>query len=377
VSEHGPDSYKVKIGIEIGWAHKTGGARRVAINTLIEMCRLNPDHEFHTFANTWRNELDMDGIHQTVLKCPSFVPQIVWDQFGFPLLSAPHASSKQDLDIIHYTNNIVPIKSSVPYVVTIHDMTPFIIPDSYNIVHGAYQRSYFKHAAKNARHIITVSENSKNDICRIFEIDEEKVSVIPLAPMNAIQPAREATLPPCVHAPYILYVGAILPRKNLPRLVRAFAQLKKETAVTHKLIIAGEQRRRHETMSRAISENDLKDEVICLGRVADAELEALYKHAELFVYPSTYEGFGLPVIEAMAHGVPVVTSKGSSLEEIAAGAAELIDPYDELDIKHGLERVISDKNHATLLSDLGRKQAQKYTWENTARKVLALLESNA
>ncbi|MGS2721768.1 glycosyltransferase family 4 protein [Paraglaciecola aestuariivivens] len=367
----------MKIGIEIGWSHKAGGARRVAFNTLAEMCKLRRDYQFHSFTNENLSDCSAPNLTSTVLRSPFGVPQTIWDQFLFPHVAVPNQINKLKLDVVHFTNNIVPISCTTPYVVTIHDMTPFVIPDSFKRFHGRYQRWYFKLAAKNASKIITVSQNSKNDICRLLNVNDEKVVVVPLAPLEnpATINLSDNDDPEYLNSPYLLYVGAIHPRKNVKRLIQAFGLLKKNNKIPHKLMIAGAKRWGNDEIDGLIKKLQLDDEVQFLGRVSDELLNKLYKNCSAFVYPSIYEGFGLPVIEAMAQGAPVVTSLGSSLEEVAGDAAELIDPYSEQDIARGLEKVLLNKQYADDLRQKGILRANEFTWEKTAQGILNVLES--
>ncbi|MDP5029820.1 glycosyltransferase family 1 protein [Paraglaciecola sp.] len=367
----------MKIGIEIGWSQKAGGARRVAFNTLAEMCKLRSNYQFHTFTNENIDVCDSSNLKPTVLRAPFAVPQTIWDQFLFPHVAVPYEVSKLKLDVVHFTNNIVPIVCKTPYVVTIHDMTPFVIPDSFKKFHGSYQRWYFKLAAKNARKIITVSQNSKNDICRLLDVNDDKVVVVPLAPLESpsVGNQDDSDNPEFLDSPYLLYVGAIHPRKNVIRLIKAFGLLKKNKNIPHKLMIAGALRWGNDEISSEIDKLQLNDDVQFLGRVSDELLNKLYKNCSAFVYPSIYEGFGLPVIEAMSQGAPVITSIGSSLEEVAGDAAELIDPYSEEDIARGLEKVLLDTTYADNLRQKGIQRAKEFTWEKTAKGILDVLES--
>jgi glycosyltransferase involved in cell wall biosynthesis len=170
-------------------------------------------------------------------------------------------------------------------------------------------------------------------------------------------------------------VGAIHPRKNIPRLIKAFGTLKRKRQIPHKLVVAGALRWGSSDIDSIVAEYALENEIIFPGRVSDAELNSLYKHCSAFVYPSIYEGFGLPVIEAMAQGAPVVTSHGSSLDEVAGGAAELVDAYSETDIARGLEKVLFDTTYANNLRQKGIQRAKEFTWEKTAKGILDVLES--
>ncbi|MBU1657320.1 MAG: glycosyltransferase family 4 protein, partial [Candidatus Omnitrophica bacterium] len=322
----------MKIAAEIGWAQKHGGARQAAINILLEMARLCPKNRYTVYSNSAHPRLKTAGILQAELKAPPMVSRVLWDQFIFPHIALPLAVRKASPDVIYYTNNIVSYFGKIPAVVTIHDMTPFIMPESFVGWHGAYQRSYFRFAAKKAAKIITVSQNSKGDICRILKVPDEKVVVIP----NAVDPAIKQKQPDGsfehlkkkhgIDGPFILYVGAIHPRKNIRRLLAAYCQLKASNSLPHKLVIAGSMRWKSKKTIQFKGFDKIKADVIFTGAVSTGELSGLYENCEVFVYPSLYEGFGIPVLEAMAWSAPVVTSNTSALPEVAGEAAVLVDP---------------------------------------------------
>ena len=373
----------MRIAVEIGWGHKAGGARRVAAKTLLEMIQLRPDYKYFVYSNTRHPELNKPGIRQIELSAPNFVPRVLWDQIIFPHLTVPFEVLRLKPDVIHYTNNLVSCWNSSPAVVTIHDMTPFVIPRSFNSMHAFYQRAYFRFAAKHAVKIITVSENSKKDICRLLSVDEKKVIVAPLAAdltgMSAASDPASIDLESRfgIKGSFILYVGAIHPRKNVRRILEAFAVLKKDRKIPHQLVIVGELRWMATNLFGTSTFDALKDQIVFTGRVSDTELVTLYKKCNVFVWPSIYEGFGLPVLEAMSLGAPVVTSNCSSLPEVTGDAAILVDPYSVEEISQAIWKVIDNAQFADELRKKGFKRAAKFSWKITAQKVLEVLESVA
>ncbi len=370
---------RIRIAVEIGWGHKAGGSRRVTINTLLEMIRLRPDHQYIVFSNSKYVQFNDTMIVQNTLKRPPLIPQVIWDQFLFPHLAVPLAAKKFKADVIHYTNHIMSYWERTPAVVTIHDMTPFILPEAFIYWHGVYLRSYFRFAVKNAAKIITDSENSKADICRILKVNEKKIVVIPDAAMleSVDEDASTVNLQEKfgIVGPYLLYVGSIHPRKNVGRLIEAYAQLKTLKGISHQLVIAGTLRWQADKSIKTEAFKKVKDSIIFTGRVNDNELVCLYRNCDVFVYPSLYEGFGLPVLEAMSLGAPVVTSNISSLPEVAGDAALLVNPRDIDDISYGIESILSNQELADQLREKGRKQASLFSWKDKALKVLEVLES--
>jgi len=366
----------MRIAIEIGWAHKAGGARRVAVQTLNEMVRLFPGHEYQVYANSSIGSLNETLVRQGTLATPWWSPQVVWDQLLFPHVAVPRAASRFKPDVIHFTNNMVSFFLKFPAVVSIYDMLPFVMPESFVYWHGVYQRMYFRYAVKKANRIITISNNSKEDICRILTVDENKVHVIPLAPdlsQNMYNKGKNAKKLE-ITGPYILYAGAIHPRKNITRLIRVFGRLIETKKIPHSLIIAGSFRWKSREVKEAAEIAPCRDKVLFTGRISDEELSELYRNCAVFVYPSLYEGFGLPVLEAMAFGVPVITSNVSSLPEVAGDAAVLVDPGNDDEIFEAIWRIL---NKPDLAADLGKKALQRaalFSWERTAREVFKVLK---
>jgi glycosyltransferase involved in cell wall biosynthesis len=364
----------MKIAMEIGWSNKAGGARRVAFNILREMCRIAPQHDYQLLANRHHDQVS-EQVTQHPLPPPEGLPEVLYDQFLFPHLAVPRKLKEIRPDVAFFTNNLMPFWGIGSSVVIIHDMTPFIIPDSFLAPHGLYQRRYFRHAARRADHILTVSENSKQDICRLLEVKPERVTVMPLAAELPSITDQAVDLSITDGRPYLLYVGAIHPRKNVKRLVQAFSKLQEAGYPDHLLVIVGQQR----WMSKEILNSDAylsaSDRIIFAGRITDTELAALYSGCDAFVYPSIYEGFGLPVLEAMAYGAPVLTSNISSLPEVAGDAALLVDPYETDDILEGICKLIDSPDLALSYQKKGLSRSKEFSWEKTARRALDVLES--
>ena len=318
----------------------------------------------------WREAAAMRDV--LIHDYPDVIPKVVWDQLLFPQWVLPRALNHAKPDVVLYTNNYISMWGRYPKVVIIHDMTPFIIPSTFYWLHGFYQRSYFRISAKRSQKIITVSENSRKDICRILKVPEDKVVVV----MNATSLKDHQSPDPSVlekfniNLPFILYVGAIHPRKNIDRLIQAFDRLKMSREIPHQLVVVGRHR-----WGKQVSASKFLSSIIFVDSLSDAQLVVLYQSCEVFVYPSLYEGFGLPVLEAMSYGAAVVTSKASSLPEVAGDAAVLVDPYDVDNIADGIWRLISQPDLRRELREKGLRQSALFSWKRSAKKVLEILES--
>lgn len=290
-------------------------------------------------------------------------------------LMAPGALRRARADLAHFTNSVAPLRRRIPTVVTIHDMSLALFP-RFHPLRRKLTRPLVKHSARRADAVITVSQSARQDIQRLTGIAAEKVHVIPEAAAPAFQPLRDHRLLESARQRYglgervILFVGTIEPRKNLLRLLRAFAPLRR----SHQLVCVGEYGWGYKEVCREIDTMGLQSgrEVLLTGYVPFGDLPALYNLAEIFVFPSLHEGFGLPVLEAMACGIPVITSRNSSLSEVAGEAAELVDPLQARSIRQALQRLAADPDRRRQLSRCGLRRSQLFSWQETARQTLRL-----
>jgi glycosyltransferase involved in cell wall biosynthesis len=252
----------------------------------------------------------------------------------------------------------------------IHDLSFVSFPQGYRSHERLVYNTFIRQSARKAREILTVSEFSKREICDLWKIPAEKVTVtyngLEASFRNVLeQPERRAA---SSEAPYILYVGNLHPRKNLVCLLQAFGALKAEKKIPHRLKIVGQKAWLYSDIFKAVQGNDFSKEVDFTGYVDERELIRLYQGASVTVYPSLYEGFGLPVLEAMACGSPVVTSKTTALPEVAGDAALLIDPTDVSEMAAAIFKVVASQDLQQNMRAKGRAQAQKFSWIDTAQK---------
>lgn len=296
----------------------------------------------------------------------------------------------KDSDIVHYPY-FDPFSLSVPLfpkkktIVTVLDLTPILFPKSFPAgLKGNLKWNIQKFALQHIAGILTDSNSAKKDIKRITHISPEKIGMAYLAAGEDFHrikniAVRMKQLKEKYHLPekFVLYVGDVTPNKNLPRLVEAAIQTHIPLVMVGKALVSESYDKTHpwnkdlaEVQSLAKTNNN----IIRLGFVTDEDLVALYNLATVFIMPSIYEGFGLPVLEAMACGCPVVTSKEGSLSEVAGDAAYFVDAYDNLSIAKGLAKVFSDIHLQKTLSTKGFIQAKKFSWKKTAEETIALYE---
>lgn len=278
----------------------------------------------------------------------------------------PKMLDRSEPDLCHFTNFLAPISARRPYVVTIHDMGLEVLRDSHPWAKRLYTKRLIPHVAKRARLIITNSEYSKWQIVRHLGISEDRIRVTPLAPSPEMRPVAVTA-----KDPYFLYVGNLEPRKNLARLIEAFARMHSKE---YQLIIAGARWYRGTKAEESARQFGVYERVKFLGYVPRAELPALYSGATAVVYPSLLEGFGLPVVEAMACGTPVITSNNSALREIGSDAAVLIDPLNVREITETMTQVAEDPVLRSDLSQRGLLRAAEFSWTTTANLTLDVYE---
>ena len=281
-----------------------------------------------------------------------------------------------NVSLLHEPHYVLPPLVPCRAVVTIHDCIHLMFPQYLpNRLAYGYARASLWAAARRAERVFTVSETSKADILRYCDVEAERIIVVynaiddrfatPPEP-EAIERVRERYQ---LHGPFALYVGNIKPHKNLERLIDAFDLVRRGGFERLELLIIGDQISKYPRLRRAVDKHKLHKHVRFLGFVADDTLAALYRLATVFVFPSLYEGFGLPPLEAMASGTPVVTSNRSSLPEVVGDAAVLVDPYSAASIADGIQQVLSDADLRRSLAARGLARAREFSWDASIRRV--------
>ncbi len=272
-------------------------------------------------------------------------------------------------DIFHGTNyTVFPLKKS-RRVMTLYDLTFIKYPQYANATVKAYAHRV-KQCLKWTDLVLTISEHSKQDICRYLRVDPSRVWVTPLA--SRYQTDNSITESETMHSdqPYILFVSTIEPRKNITTLIDAFDDLKQKYQLDHQLVLIGQKGWLYQPIFERIARSPFHRSIHHLSYLSDQLVAQYYANADVFVYPSYYEGFGMPVLEAMTLGAPVITSNVSSLPEVAGDAAILVDPSDRSALAESILNVISDRELRNQLIQKGHDRALLYSWENTAKETL-------
>ncbi len=286
--------------------------------------------------------------------------RVMWEQLQQPLVAR-----SEKLDLLHSMAFVSPVVSTVPSVVTVYDLSFLKMPGRFKAANRLYLSTLTARSCRNARRVIAISESTKRDVVEAFNISADKVDVV--------YPGRDETLTRPSDAEieefrakrglperYILYLGTIEPRKNLSLLINAFAKLRPEGI---KLVCAGGKGWMYEDIFQTVEEMHLQRDVLFPGFVPTEELPLWYAASELFVYPSIYEGFGMPVLEAMCCGVPCITTDASSLPEAAGDAAILFPPDDADALTAALHTVLSQTSVQQDMIEKGYRQANTFSWQ--------------
>ena len=291
-------------------------------------------------------------------------------------LKVPLKLKREGVTLFHAPHYVLPPLVRCRSVVTIHDCIHLMFPQYLpNRVALGYARASITGAARRATRVLTVSESSKRDILRFVDIPPEKIDVIYNAHEEhfTIEPREEHVARVReryqLHDPFILYAGNVKPHKNVERLIDAFHLLRQRGLDDLKLVLIGDDISRYAALRRAVHHHQLHKYVRFLGYMPEDTLAVMYRLAAVFVFPSLYEGFGLPPLEAMASGTPVVTSNVSSLPEVAGGAAILVDPLSPEAIADGIYRVLADAQLRQCLRERGIARARQFSWEASVRRV--------
>jgi glycosyltransferase involved in cell wall biosynthesis len=324
-------------------------------------------HELVVLTDAPAQLADLAGRIETV-SVPLTSPwkQAVWDQL------VPRIARTAGLDLYHGTKGILPLWGDVPALVTIHDLAVYHQPRTFSYLQRLHQKLLVPRAVRRAVRVITDSEHARRDVIDCFGIDAARVSTVPLAASGCF--SHEATedeerWAEAMQLPerFVLYAGTIQPRKNVELLVHAFQEL---APGGMQLVIAGRLRPGY----RPRFLHELPPGVRYLGPVSDDQLSVLYRKAVVFCSPSSYEGFGLSVLEAMQSGCPVVSAKNSSIAEIAGDAALLIPEISRAEIAAALARVVGDATYRAELRERGLARARQFSWAHTASQTLAIYE---
>ncbi len=350
--------------------YRGAGINSYIYNLLTHLPRVDGDNRYTAFIGDGRFTGSDLTLKLSRLPTSRPVARIFWEQ-----VVQPFALRKEGADLLHALAFVTPLLSPCPSVVTVYDLSFLLHPESFKRSKRFYLSLFTRLSARKARRVIAISQSTKRDVVRLLGVSPDKVDVIycgideafrPLAQDQVAAFRSERGLP----EHFILFVGTIEPRKNVAGLIEAFANLQTCELANLKLVIGGATGWFYEDIFARVEELGLESEVVFPGYIPASELPLWYNAAELFVYPSLYEGFGLPPLEAMACGTPVVTANTSSLPEVVGEAGLTVDPLDVEGLAEAMRRALSDEVLRQEMRERGLKRAKGFSWTKTARETV-------
>jgi len=362
----------MRIGLNLLYLRpEIGGTRTYAHNLLSKLREVDNPRWFTLFVNKEAAQDELfQGWHAVV--CPvqaRFRPmRYAWEQLILPI-----QVKKLRIELLHSLGYVQPVCLPCKSVVTIHDLNFVYLRDFLNPLRRKVLQIFVPLSARTANHIITVSEFSKKQLVEVLGIAPEKITVVYNAPKYP--PPRAAKIEELqqkygITQPYIFALSSLSPHKNIDGLLKAFFLIKEHGHRELKLVLAGKLPRTKSELVTLIQSSKWKRDVIFTGYVPDEVLAGLYKNAEVFVFPSLYEGFGIPVLEAFQYGTPVACSNRAAIPEIAGNAAVYFDPKNVKEIAEVLDRLLTDENWRKYLAKAGKERIAHFTWEKAAHQTL-------
>ncbi len=356
---------------------KLGGNESYAVNLIEALAQIDGVNDYTLYVTTKEG---YDRFHQRWhnFKVRTTLPHT-------PLIRIPLTLSaelrKHPVDVLHVQFTAPPF-CPCPVVVSIHDLSFEHVPHTFNRRSRTQLRLTVRHSARRAARVLSLSEHTRRDIMETYGLEAERTITIPLAapthfgPVEDVRKLQRVRDTYGIQGDYLLSVGSIQPRKNLVRLVKAYASLRSSHPADKlpKLVLVGKCAWLYDETLRALEETGVRDSVILTGYVPESDLPALYSGALCFVYPSYFEGFGLPPLEAMKCGAPVIVGNTTSFPEVVGDAALTVDPFDVNAIANAIERLMKDSVLRHQLSVKGQARAQIFDWRETARRTLEVYE---
>jgi len=365
----------MKIGIDgraSKWYRGTGIGTYTyqLINNLSKIDSIN---NYIFFMSEYPNNMTL-GKNISLVDISKGVNNGFWDD-----INLPNALNDKDIDLYHVPQNGVGLSMNNKYssVITLHDVIPYRMPETVSERYLKIFSESIPNIVNGTNGIITVSNYSKNDILKTFDFPEEKIFVTPLASEPIYKPLDKLICKNIVKKKYsisedyILYVGGFSPRKNIPGLIKAFSKLSYKNKHCIKLVIAGTKGQSYDNYQKLTEKLGISNKVVFPGFIPTIDLPFLYNAANLFVYPSFYEGFGLPPLEAMSCGIPIISSNLTSIPEVVGSSGILVDPHNIGEIATAMNNVLLDKELSDKLSASGIRRASEFSWRKTAFETIS------
>jgi len=361
------------IAIDASTISTQGGPRTYVLGLIDALLRMDRDNDYVVFYNDPIHLGRFPRAREIVLPGKNPLARLWREHVLLPL-----ACRRERVDLLHCPKSAIPFFAPCPTVVTLHDLIPIRHPETEKFVAQLYWRLQIPIAARRSSFIITDSEHARGEIMADFRVAPERIRSVMLGFNPAMLAQRSPAEGMAVRSryglpeEYLLYVGTIQPRKNLDTLIAAYAQLRRSRTGLQKLVIVGRKGWLYERLFASIDRLGLADAVIFTGFVPDEDLPFIYDGAAVFAYLSFFEGFGLPPLEAMACGVPVVTSNTTSLPEVVGDAGIAVPPADTGQVAAALARILDDPELAAALGARGRERARMFSWDAAALETLEI-----
>lgn len=344
-----------------------------AKETFKRIVNKDKDNNYYCIIQNDDNELINLFQSQKIIKVNSkifryFIFRVLLEQFYIPFLCL-----KYKIDIIHSLHYSFPIMklSKTKRIVVVHDLTFFIYPKMHTLIKRYYFKIFIKLACKYSDAIICVSKSTKNDLFRYVSNIKSEVHVIPLAAnITTNYSVIDVKNKYSIKKDYLLFIGTLEPRKNITQLIKAYSNIKDKEKL--QLVIVGKKGWYYKEIFNLVDQLSLNNDIIFTGFASDEDKFALLENCYIFIYPSVYEGFGLPVLEAITLGVPTITSNVSSMPEVVEDSAIKINPLDVNDIIKAIDLLSQDDQLRENLSKKGKTQSMKYSWDITAKETVSL-----
>ncbi len=360
--------------LSLSQSYRGAGISWYIFNLLKNLARMSPDFCYSAFLSDRAFQEPALALHLSRLPTQHPAVRILWEQFIQPL-----ALRQAGVDLLHALAFVAPLAAPCPFVVTVYDLSFLRYPEAFRPFNRWYLRQFTANSVKRARAVIAISESTRQDVINLLGAPPERVHTIycgadeqfrplPAAEIAAFKAARG--LPDT----FVLFLGTLEPRKNMDGLIRAYALWREQEPSAPPLIIAGGKGWYYRHIFSLVESLNLTDTVRFANYVPQSELPLWYNAASLFVYPSHFEGFGLPVLEAMACGTPVITSTASSLPEVTGtdGAACLVNPADSEALAEAMRHIMADRDLRAGMAQQGLDRAAGFRWDKTAQETVAV-----
>ncbi len=370
---------KIAVNTRFLLKNKLEGIGKFTRETFKRIVLAHPEHEFIFFFDRPYSEefIFADNVTPVVLFPPARHPILFVWWFEW---SVAMALRKYQPDVFVSTDGYLTLNTSIKTLLVVHDIAFVHFPEYISKAANLHYQYFTPKYLKKASHIATVSEYSKQDIIKTYHVSPKKIDVVyngcdaDFRPITAAQQSqiKEKYSQNC---PYFLYLGSIHPRKNVARLIKAFDLFKSQTSNNFKLLLAGRMAWQIQSVNEALENAKHRNDIILLDYVPEGELHQIVGAAHALVYVSLFEGFGIPILEAMYCDVPSITSSITSMPEVAADAGMLVHPYSEGEIATAMVKMATDADFRNGLIAKGKIQRQKFTWDLTAQKMWRLIEA--